>query len=187
MIRQKTAGIVSRAKTQGHRVGHASCPASGNALPPAPLCGSAPLRESFWVAAGGRQGRTGSTTRAIMRHRLDAPLREAKPIPGEARWDEAGGTGDEGQMRQTNPIWPGWPARGERGRQTPPGHDDVKQTQFGPRQNEGQVVYGKGVMAERTCKEHWKNKANSSIADFGLRIVDCAKRTQFPTIPGDEA
>jgi hypothetical protein len=36
-----------------------------------------------------------------------------------------------------------------------------KQSQFWPRQNERQVVCWKEVMAERTCKEHWRNKANS--------------------------
>jgi hypothetical protein len=36
-------------------------------------------------------------TRAIVRHRLDAPFRETKPIPGRAGWDE-------GQMRKTDPI-----------------------------------------------------------------------------------
>ncbi len=62
-------------------------------------------------------------------------------------------------MRQTNPIWPGWPGRSKGGQESPPGHDGAKQTQFGPRQNDGQVVCRKGVMAERTCKEHWRNKA----------------------------
>lgn len=37
----------------------------------------------------------------------------------------------------------------------------AKQTQFWPRQGEGQVACGKGVMTNWTCKEHWKNKANS--------------------------
>ena len=41
----------------------------------------------------------------------------------------------------------------------PPQGFCAKQTQFWPRQGEGQVVCGKGVIAERTCKEHWKNKA----------------------------
>jgi hypothetical protein len=41
----------------------------------------------------------------------------------------------------------------------------AKQTQFGPRQHEGQVVCGQGVMAERTCKEHWKNKAKLGQAE----------------------
>ena len=36
----------------------------------------------------------------------------------------------------------------------------AKQTQFWPRQGEGQVVYEKGVTTNLTCKEHWKNKAN---------------------------
>ncbi len=36
----------------------------------------------------------------------------------------------------------------------------AKQTQFGPWQSKGQVVCRKGVMVERTCKEHWKNKPN---------------------------
>jgi hypothetical protein len=60
----------------------------------------------------------------------------------------------------------------------------AKQTQFGPRQGEGQVVCGKGVMTERTCKEHWKNKANSRPGREWARAgtVDSAKRTQFGDI-----
>ena len=37
----------------------------------------------------------------------------------------------------------------------------AKQTQLGRRQGEGQVLCGKGIMTNRTCKEHGKNKANS--------------------------
>jgi hypothetical protein len=36
----------------------------------------------------------------------------------------------------------------------------AKQTQFWPRQGEGQVVSGKGVMVHRTCNRLRKNKAN---------------------------
>jgi hypothetical protein len=62
----------------------------------------------------------------------------------------------------------------------------AKQTQFGSRQGEGQVVCGKGVMTEQTCKEHWKNKANSRPGSEWARAgaVDCAKQTQFG--PGRE-
>jgi len=60
----------------------------------------------------------------------------------------------------------------------------AKQTQFGPRQGEGQVACDKGVMTNRTCKEHWKNKANSRPGREWARAgaVDCAKRTQMAVI-----
>jgi hypothetical protein len=72
-------------------------------------------------------------------------------------------------MRQTNPIWAGWPARGAGGRETPPGHDGAKQSQFWPEQREGQVPCRKGVMVHRTRNRLRQNKANSSIADWGPR------------------
>jgi hypothetical protein len=70
------------------------------------------------------------------------------------------GTRDEGEMRQTNPIWPGWPGRGAGGGQTPAGHDGAKQSQFPAELREGQVVCRKGVMVHRTCNRLRKNKAN---------------------------
>ncbi len=85
---------------------------------------------------------------------------ETKPIPGEARWDEARGTRDEAQMRQTNPIWSGRGGRDAGGRQTPPGHDGAKQSQFPPALREGQVVCRKEVMVNGTCNRRRQNKAN---------------------------
>ncbi len=77
---------------------------------------------------------------------------------------------DEGlRCKQTRPIGPA-------------GLDPLyKQTQFWPRHCEGQVVCGKGVTTNQTCKEHWKNKANSRPGREWARAatVDCAKRTQF--------
>jgi hypothetical protein len=48
--------------------------------------------------------RAGALSMPIGRHRLDAPLRETKPIPGYAARGGATGTWDERQMRKTNPI-----------------------------------------------------------------------------------
>jgi hypothetical protein len=114
MTRQKTAGTISRAETQGRRVGHASCPASGNAFPPALLCASAPLPESFWVAAGGRQGRTCSTTwanRAKQSQFFDCRLRIVQNKPNLARVARQGqrwpGEPAGACWRQTKPISPG--------------------------------------------------------------------------------
>ncbi len=119
---------------------------------------------------------------AIVRHRLDAPLRETKPITGRAGWDAAAGARDAGRMRQTKPN------RGSRysvvgsrledrgadrakrtqfgagGRQRPPGHDRAKQSQFRPRVRRVQVVGRKGVMVYRTCNRLRKNKAKTGQA-----------------------
>ncbi len=67
---------------------------------------------------------------------------------------------DTGQSCQTNPIWPGRPARDAGGRQAPPGHDGAKQSQFLPELREGQVACRKGVMAHRICNRLRQNKAN---------------------------
>ncbi len=48
---------------------------------------------------------------------------------------------------------------GAGGRQRAPGHDRAKQSQFRPRQNEGQVVCTKEVMAHRTRNRLRQNKA----------------------------
>ncbi len=121
-------------------------------------------------------------------------------------WFRSGNeTGDERQMRRTNPIWPGWPGRGKGGREAPPGHDGAKQTQFGPRQNEGQVPCRKRVMIHRTCNRLRQNKAKlgrtgvdgqrqsshvgATSPESGMRktnpihrfrIADCAKQSQLP-------
>jgi hypothetical protein len=69
---------------------------------------------------------------ALVRHRLDAPLRETNPIPGYAGRGEATGTWGEGQSCETNPICaadPGappaslWPQAAAKG-------DCAKRTQF---------------------------------------------------------
>ncbi len=46
--------------------------------------------------------------------------------------------------------------------------DCAKQTQFAFERNEGQVLWGKGVMVNCTYKGHWKNKANSRWMGRGL-------------------
>ncbi len=78
------------------------------------------------------------------------------------------------------PDWSG-AGRGEGGRESPPGHDGAKQSQFPPELREGQVSCRKGVMVHRTCNRLRQDKANCpkrghrggvSIADCGLRIAD---------------
>jgi len=85
-------------------------------------------------------------------------------VRNKAKPGHPGASGERDAGRGTNapnePNLAGWPARGAGGRKSPPGHDGAKQSQFPAEQREGQVVCGKGLMAERTYKEHWKNKAN---------------------------
>jgi len=101
------------------------------------------------------------STILLFHHSKRRPIvRNKANLPGYAGCDEARGTGDEGQMRKTNPIWPGWPGRGKGGRESPPGHDGAKQSQFWPEEREGQVACRKGVMVHRTCNRLGQNKAN---------------------------
>jgi hypothetical protein len=64
-----------------------------------------------------------------------------------------------GPTLQTNPIWAEWPARSGAGRESQPGRDGAKQSQFWPGEREGQVPCRKGVMVHRTCNRLPKNKA----------------------------
>jgi hypothetical protein len=61
------------------------------------------------------------------------------------------GQGTDGRKMQNEPNlgYPGWS-----------GADYAKQTQFASERNEGQVLCGKGVMVNCTCKRLRKNKAN---------------------------
>jgi hypothetical protein len=91
-----------------------------------------------------------------------------------------------GSNVQNEPNWAALAGRAGVAGAVAIGAKRAKQTQFGPHQGEGQVVCGKGVMTQRTCKEHWKNKANSRAGGEGTRAgtVDCAKRTQFGRVSG---
>ncbi len=82
------------------------------------------------------------------RHRRGVRLRR----PGR-------GSGDEGQRRQTNPIWRWCRGGGAGGCQRPPGHDGAKQSQFPAEQEEGQRLGGKGVMVNSTFDRPRQNKA----------------------------
>jgi hypothetical protein len=73
-------------------------------------------------------------------------------------------------MCETNPISSGRPGMDAGGRETPPGSDCAKQSQFLREQQEEQVLCGKGVMVNRTCNRLRQNKANSW-------------RARYPTIP----
>jgi hypothetical protein len=131
--------MISPQRHRDHRENSQFVAGDGRAPSPCPLC---------------LGGANSCKTKPIAR--TGAPRR----CPGGAGRHGARGTGHEGQMCQTNPIWPGRPARGPGGRESPTGHDGAKQSQFWPRQNEGQVVCGKGVMAHRTCNRLRQNKAN---------------------------
>ncbi len=73
-------------------------------------------------------------------------------------------------MCKTNPISSGRRGMGAGGRETPPGSDGAKQSQFLREQQEEQVLCGKGVMVNRTCNRLRQNKANSW-------------RARYPTLP----
>jgi hypothetical protein len=80
------------------------------------------------------------------------------------RGDEAIGAGDAGQMRKTNPTWPAGPG-GPPSPLDPPASGPrqggcAKRTQFAGGRGEGQVLSGKRVMTNSTCKRRRKNKAN---------------------------
>jgi hypothetical protein len=84
--------------------------------------------------------------------RRAGPLRQTKPIPGGAGRDGAWGTGDERQMRKTNPIR--YPVSGNgcgpAGAGPPAGPDCAKQTQFARRYRvgRGQRSVGRGANAQ---------------------------------------
>ncbi len=178
--------MISPQRHRDHREDSQFVAGDGRAPSPCPLClGGANLRKTnpnsrlrisdFGLRIGGNRVK-------------QSQFRRGRAGRGpEGRWTR-------GQMRQTNPIWPEGPGTGKGGRQSPPGHDGAKQTQFGGGGFEMQVPLGKGVRMSFACKESRKNKANSSVADWvhasggmpalrattsGLRSAKCAKRTQF--------
>jgi hypothetical protein len=99
-----------------------------------------------------------TNARAIVRHRLDAPLRETKPNLGRM--------GHLGTVPQ---------GRGYR----------AKQSQFPPERRERQVPCREGVMVNRTGNTLRQNKANSRLRWEGRgqrgvgRGGKCAKQSQF--------
>ncbi len=99
----------------------------------------------------------------------------ASPLPG--RLCDIASMPRFGQQTQTWASWGIWGA-GRRGRTK---GKCAKQTQFWPRQGEGQVVYGKGVTTNRTCKEHWKNKANlGEVSSVKCQVLSRASRAPSP-------
>ena len=86
-----------------------------------------------------------------------------------------GGRRARSRLYKQSQTWAGWGiwGTGRRGRTK---GKCAKQTQFGPRQGEGQVAGGKEVTTNRTFKEHGKNKANcqkrGTEAVARLRIAD---------------
>jgi hypothetical protein len=111
------------------------------------------------------------------------------------------GAWDAGQMCETNPIRPGLGSPSRRakdakrtqfaaGRTGTGGTNRAKQSQLAPERNGGQVFGRKGVMMNWTRKRLRQNKANSrrwragrGRQGHGAR-ANCAKRTQFPAMPG---
>jgi hypothetical protein len=89
------------------------------------------------------------------------PSCETKPI-----FSQAGPRGS--RPCETNPI---------SGQPAPPGTPDcAKQTQFGPVDRESTPVGGAARSRRRPIV---RNEPNSSMADFGFRIADCARQTQL--------
>ena len=78
-------------------------------------------------------------------------LCKTNPISGYAGAARPQGRGPPGNRAKQSQTWENWGILGEgrRGRTKGKCH---KQTQFWPRQCEGQVVYGKGVTTNLTCK-----------------------------------
>ncbi len=122
---------------------------------------------------------------------------ETKPIPGGAGrkgWDRR----DGGQMRQTNPIWAGWPARGAGGRETPPGHDGAKQSQLPEAGHRGAVRRSDGMgkclagnelwyivpaigfgKTKPICRAGPRGARDGQVTSRAVPAAYCAKRTQF--------
>lgn len=68
---------------------------------------------------------------------------QTNPIPGYAGRGGASGTWDEGQRRQTNPIWCGRRGRDAGGRQTPPGTTAPNKANFRRSEKKGKALTGK--------------------------------------------
>jgi hypothetical protein len=131
-------------------------------------------------------------TGASVRHRLDAPLRETKPIPRSPIVDcraslamTCRGLGTS--LLRGQPAFGGVRFRADEGCETKPipasrdaargsgfpSHPSAlpvncaKQTQFRQREEKRQVLCGKGVMVNRTSHRPQQNKANSRLRRAG--------------------
>jgi hypothetical protein len=131
-------------------------------------------------------------TGASVRHRLDAPLRETKPIPRSPIVDcraslamTCRGLGTS--LLRGQPAFGGVRFRADEGCETKPipasrdaargsgfpSHPSAlpvncaKQTQFRQREKKRQVLCGKGVMVNRTSHRPQQNKANSRLRRAG--------------------
>jgi hypothetical protein len=109
-------------------------------------------------------------------------MRQTKPTPGRAGWDEGHGE-KQAKRTQFRPAWAGPGPRWAKSATSPrcpasgnepnsgrspvgQGHRDggcggnrAKQTQFAPERCEGQVPYAQRVMVNWRCKGPWQNKA----------------------------
>jgi hypothetical protein len=164
-LRQNKANLPQRPPRGAGRGSHQPSRRCGVLRQTNPISGS---RAAKTIAKAG--GLDAATRGANVRHRLDAPLRETKPIPGEARRDEARGTGDEGQMRQTKPILAGGTGEASALPERSYGTSYLqqalaKQSQFAPTAPEGRGT--EDPPAEPALRRIVPNKPNSSIVDCG--------------------
>jgi hypothetical protein len=99
----------------------------------------------------------------IVRHRLDAPLRETKPISAVQR-----GTGIPSAALSGQALPVSLDHRQDADATVrPDGGKCAKQSQFPAGQKEGQNLGGKGLMVNRTFDRPRRNKANSGRSPVG--------------------